>query len=253
MTRTGKELPAPVLIDSRIGSNDLYPLLQGYQIPVEMCKLEFGDAAFMGNGPHGVTPVGIERKRIRDLVNSLMSARLAGHQLPGMMTAYSHAWLIVEGIWRTSPTTGLVETPRGGRVWKPIDPRITGAQLQGWLLTVELRGGIRVRTTSDPEETALLIGALHSWWTGKKWQEHRSHLALYQPPDANIFNIPSLVQQVAACIPGIGMDRSMAVDAHFSDVRALACAGVKEWRKIPGIGEGLAPRIVAALQKTKPA
>lgn len=236
-----------ILIDRRSGSEDLYtPLIQrGYES--KLVTLPFGDLAFAGHGPHGPLAIGIERKRIRDLVNSLMSGRLQGFQLPGCLNYFDHAWLLVEGRWRTNNVSGAVEIPREGS-WHPIVPRIMGASLAGWLLTVQLRGGLRVHITGGQDETAEWAGQLYHWWTAKEWEQHRGHLALYQPPDAAIFKVPSLVQRVAALLPGIGEDKSVIVDRHFSTVLEMACAARQSWEVIPGIGKTIASRAVVELQ-----
>lgn len=180
-----------------------------------------------------------------------MGGRLTGHQLPGIVGAYSHSWLVVEGIYRTGDH-GLLETPRGKGRWEPIQPRITTAQLEGWLLTLSLRGGLHIRATSDAHGTADFVVALHKWWTGKAFEEHGSHLALYQPPDAAVFVKPTLVRSLAALLPGVGFEKSKDVEKAFPSVLALACAGATKWQMIPGIGKTLAPRIVQLLQKPKP-
>lgn len=252
MAKSAAAVPLPaILVDRRIGSSDLYPLLQRRQVPCQLTTLAFGDAAFAGNGPHAqAVQVAIERKRIRDLVNSLLSNRLAGHQLPGIIGQYQYSWLVIEGTWRPDDH-GYVSIPIGDRKWKRIEPAITAAALEGWILTLELRGGLRIRTTQDAEGTAAFLAALHKWWTHKEWAEHQSHLALYQPPDSAIFVKPTMVRQVAALLPGVGFEKSLGVEARFATVLELACASAQDWVEIPGIGKTLAPRIVQVLQEPK--
>src|SRR5579863_3250555 len=79
-------------------------------------QLDAGDLAFCGRGVGGTSVnIGIEFKRLdsssTDLAQSLRSGRLSGEQLPkllGERGAYDMAWLLVEGIWRTDPKSGLV-------------------------------------------------------------------------------------------------------------------------------------------------
>jgi len=87
-------------LDYRTGSGELEKLFLPYGIKVNRTKLEFGDLAFEGRGPHGACSIVIERKRITDLIQSMESRRLSGHQLPGMAERYDYCYLIVEGIWR---------------------------------------------------------------------------------------------------------------------------------------------------------
>jgi hypothetical protein len=129
-----------------------------------------------------------------------------------------------------------------------------GAMLAGWLLTVQLRGGAYVQETDNQNATADWVKGLHQWWTAKEWSEHRGHLALYRPPDTAIFREPTLVQRVAALLPGIGEDKSEVVDRHFGTVLEMACAGASTWQRIPGVGKLIAERAVEALQgpRSKP-
>lgn len=240
-----------IFVDPRTGSKELMPLFLQQQIAFESQSLEFGDCAFIGSGPDGPAFIGIERKGIRDLASSLMSQRLVGHQLPGLLRSYHFSWLVVEGSWRVNTDTGFVEVPRQ-REWVTLEPRFTGDTLENWLLTLELRGGVRVRLTYNPADTARFVGALHTWWTKKDWQDHRSHLALYTPPDAAILDLPSLTRRWAFALPGIGMERAKDVEAAFKTPIALAMAEEAAWRAIPGVGETIAARVMEAIHGVAP-
>src|ERR1035437_1169131 len=68
-----------ILIDKRIGSADLLAPLQAAGFDAQLVELAFGDLAFEGKGPNGTTlNVGVELKRLGDLVSSLRTGRLAG-------------------------------------------------------------------------------------------------------------------------------------------------------------------------------
>ena len=62
-------------------------------------RMDYGDAMVTGNGPCGQVDIGIERKRIGDLVNSITTGRLSGHQLPGLLAQYYKVYIIVEGMY----------------------------------------------------------------------------------------------------------------------------------------------------------
>lgn len=244
----------PLLIDRRVGSSDLYPLLQRVGVQVELTTLPFGDAAFLGRGEHDTpTPIGIERKRLGDLVSSLMGGRLNGHQLPGLLAAYRFTWIIVEGDWRRDAHGTLLVPRRGG--WKPLEAgrtRFRWDSLASWLLTVSLRGGARLLFTRDADDTAAWIATLYAWWTSKPWQDHRGHLALDEAipeHDAMMLIPPTVVARVAAQLPGIGYEKARAVGAHFPTVLSMACAGLSEWRQIDGIGDGIGRRVVKLIQE----
>lgn len=235
----------PVLIDKRVGSNDLYPLLQMRKVPVELTTLAFGDVAFATTSPEGKPVViGIERKRIRDLIQSAQSGRLAGHQIPGMLEQYTYRWILVEGIFRTGDR-GQLEVPAGKKQWRSLS--MTGVGLDRYLLTLELRGGCGIRRTYSADDTAQFIEAIWGWWTQKSWGKHRSHLALHKAPDVALFSPPSLVQRMAAELPGIGYDKASAVAKVFPTPRAMLDAGADEWLTIPGIGKTLTTRILHQL------
>lgn len=242
-----------ILIDKRDGSRELYPLLLERRIPCELTtyNLESADFAFCGNGPKGGVPVGIERKTITDLAQSLMNDRLVGHQLPLLVEMYPYRWLVVEGIWRANRDQGgLIEVPRG-RGWTALTPRIRTDQFTGWLLTLELRGGVHIHYTANASETADWLGHLYSWWTKKEWAEHKAHLAVFASPDTAIFRKAKLVERMARCLDGIGDEKSQAVATYFRSPLNMVLAPESEWREVPGIGTTLAARTVKALQEDR--
>jgi ERCC4-type nuclease len=96
-----------ITIDRRTGSGELLPLFP--KGVAELGCLEYGDFAWIGKGPEGLPlAIGVERKQIHDLVNSMASGRLQAHQLPGMINTYKISYLVIEGIWRPCPTTDII-------------------------------------------------------------------------------------------------------------------------------------------------
>lgn len=240
-------------VDRRVGSSDLYPLLQRQGAPVELTSMTFGDAHFLGLGEHGEPiPIGVERKRLNDLLSSLMSGRLNGHQLPGLLNTYKFSWLVVEGSYKVDEEGTLLVPRKGG--WLPMShgrQRFQAAALESWLLTVALRGGIRVMHTRNDEHTARWLHALYQWWS-KPWEKHTGHLALDEAipeRDAMILTGTTLVQKVAAQLPGVGYTRARAVSKAFPTILSMACAPVQQWRAIPGIGNGIASQVVKVIQE----
>jgi ERCC4-type nuclease len=232
-----------ILLDPRAGSADYEPLLRALGAPVEMVTLEFGDVAFYGSG----YAVGVELKRLNDLLNCIVTGRFSGHQLPGLALHYAEAWLIVEGYWRPNPQDGVLETRRG-RDWVPVK---LGARtwmyrdLDNFLTTVEVKGGVRVKRTANPDETARAIYGLYAWWLD--YDGHRSHLALNRAGrDVALFTRPTFVRRVAAELPGVGFEKSGMIAGAFPTVRALMGADEKRLRTLPGIGKALAKGIVGA-------
>lgn len=239
----------PVMIDSRIGSNDLYPLLQQRRVPVELCKLRFADVALVGNGPAGNSVfIGVERKRIRDLIASLMTGRMAGHQLPGLVEEYPYRWVVVEGAFKTSDR-GTIEIPKGHGKWEDLGFDAVG--LEGYLLTLEMKGGCFIKRSYDVRETVQFVEGLFNWWVKKTWDEHHSHLAMYTPPEALVLAKPALVRRWAKELKGIGFDKSGPIAERFKTGLGLACATEAELREVPGVGKTLAAQIVREMQEGK--
>jgi ERCC4-type nuclease len=238
------DAPSPIYIDKRVGSNELYAPLQARGVPVELTTLEFGDCCFIGHGPESPIVVGVERKRITDLLQSMTTGRLSGHQLPGLCESYAFRWLLVEGVYRES-RDGLVEIPRKHGTWELH--RVQYAAVQNYLLTLTLRGGLHVQRTYSVQESAAWLEALYAWWTRKAWAEHRSHLALHQAADYAVFVRPTLVQRMAAQLPGID-EKAKDVAVRFHTVADMVAAGEPEWRSIPGIGKVTASRVHRALR-----
>lgn len=242
-------LYGPLQIDRRIGSADLYPHFLQAGVAAELVDLDYGDVRFLGRGT-GDRPVtvGIERKTVPDLVHSLFTARLTGHQLPGMVDQYEFPWLLVEGDLRQNREGHLL----AGRSPLLVRGRpFLVSSLHRWLLTLELRAGVRVVHTADTRDTLQWIEALYRWFGSKAWEDHGGHLAMHDAmPDADraLLIAPNLVQKMAAQLPGVGYERAMEVRKAFATPLEMVCADASQWRGIAGIGKILAARIVAALQ-----
>jgi len=243
------------------GSVELIPLLQKLGAPVEKAKLHFADFAFQGEGTDGAPiPIGVERKTLNDFVASILNGRLPGHQLPGMLKCYAEIWVVLEGDWRISQYTGHVQvlkwhsTGNGPhkKKWVDIETGLAYAlgyqELEGMMLTLEMKGGVRLRRTRDQEETCRFVKSLFHWWTDKAFAQHRSHLKFHsQFADQNLLVKPSLCRIVASCLPGIGYEKSGKVAAHFGSVAAMVEATEKDWEQVDGVGKILAHRIVEKL------
>jgi ERCC4-type nuclease len=240
-----------LFIDDRVGSKDLLSPLCNFGVQAELMRLEYGDFAFVGRGAQGSpVTIGIELKETRDLIKSLQSGRFAGHQLQGLLTHYDRAYLLTEGIWRASES-GILEVFSGG--WRPVavgTKRIMARELDKWILTLTIRGGITHHHCPTRQDTIRWLSVLYHWWCDKDLDEHKSHLAFHQPDmDRALLEIPSLGRRVAKELPGIGWEKSRAVEQHFGgSVREMVNSPREEWTKIPGVGKVLAGRIVAELE-----
>lgn len=239
-------------VDTRAGSGPLVPLLRARGVrDVEASTLFSGDIAIDGNGPEGrPISVGVEYKKLGDMLQCIDNGRFVGHQLPAMLDCYEVVWLVVEGIWRES-AEGLLEVPRGA-AWSPIRTG-TGyamaSSLVGFLMTMEQKVGIKVMRTGTTRQTVDWLYHMNRWWTTKEWEEHRAHLAFDNSQALSLISRPSLVRKVAKELPGIGMGRSGPVSRRFPTVLDMVLAGESDWAEIEGIGKTTARKVVKAIQE----
>ena len=68
-----------IRVDDRVGSIELLPKLREYGVKVASERLQYGDFAWLGNGPLGRSNIAIERKRIHDLIDSIVSTPATGY------------------------------------------------------------------------------------------------------------------------------------------------------------------------------
>ncbi len=239
-----------LMLDPRVGSGDLDPVLRSYGVPVTITTLDFADCAFIGNGPEGrPVPVGIELKKLNDILSCITTGRFSGHQLPGLVQTYDEVWLIIEGIYRANPHDGVLEV-FAGMSWRAValgSRRWQYRDLESFLTTVEVRGGIRLRRTADRLETARVVAALYGWWM-KEYDDHHAHLMMNRAHrDTALLTPPSLKHEVASCLPGLGYMKAGCVAGAFSTVRDIINASEKQLMSVPGVGKVLATRIVKAV------
>ena len=217
-----------ILIDSRVGSHDLVKPLQATGLPVEEVVLPFADVAFQGKGPNGtILDIGIELKRLGDLVVSLRSGRLAGHQLPGLREAFDYYWLVVEGYWHVNLKGQLVEKHRRG--WHPLLGNMSASEMEKQVLTLELCGGFHVRFTNTRTDTLHFIGSLYRWWSDKSLEKHQSHLAVHRPVS---FVSVTKQQEALMSLPDVGRKVALAAERHFGSLRCACNASVNEWASL---------------------
>ena len=230
-----------ILLDPRAGSQDYEPTLRALGAPVEMVTLDYGDVAFFGSG----RAIGVELKKLNDLLQCIFTGRYSGHQLPGMARQYQEVYLIVEGIWRPNPDDGVLETRRGAS-WVPV---MLGRKtwmyrdFDNFLNTIDVKGGARIKRSNSPSETARIVYGLYQWW--QDYDGHRAHLAINRSGrDAALLTEPTFTYEVATRLPGLGIVKGGMAAGHFETVRRMVNATEKEWASLPGIGKKLAKDIV---------
>lgn len=174
----------------------------GVEVTAE-CDMKFGDIMFEGNGERGPgAMVGIERKKLSDLVNSMKDRRLSGHQLRGCWQTFDYVYLVCEGIWRPGPSGEIqhqtpVRVVKGGKwvntrdyKWEVfyghVDRKsVAYRHLAGFLHSLTLRSRsprrepLRVLRTSSVQETAAQVVSLYKNFNERAWGEHYAHDVIY--------------------------------------------------------------------------
>jgi len=238
-------------VDDRTGSVELADTLRAMHLEVEVKRLAFGDFAFEGSGPKGPCTVGVERKRLRDLLCCIQDSRFAAHQLPGMIETYDFCYLIVEGRWSVDPKTEeLIEVCKEG--WRPIrlgpSHEFKYAEADNYLNSIATMSSCRVKGSTCPAETVMQLVDLFHWWR-KPWGQHQSLKVLRREPPRFTFLHPTLAQGWASYLPGIGYEKSAAAAARFKTGINLAMATPSEWAEIAGIGRGIALKVTRLIHE----
>lgn len=227
-------------------SHDIGDALIAAGVEVESVGLEFGDFVFIGNGPGGPVQVGIELKTVSDFLTSMLSGRLAGHQIPGL-SRYDRSYLIIEGWYRVA--RGAVVFPRQHSrrpiLWDSVEKFITGLE----------ESGTRIRWSKNSKDTIRIIrSVLYAFWQ-KPYEDHESIDTLYKPPTFHLTHeddVTRRVRAVASDLPMIGHTRSKAVAERFRSIHRLVNATAEEWAEVDGVGTQIARGVVAAVHEEIP-
>lgn len=221
-------------VDYREGSKRFLDPLRKEGIPCKEVTLEFGDFAFIGRGVKGAeVSIGVEHKKLGDFVDSL-KGRLPGHQLPGLVTDYERPYLILEGEWHTAPDGAVCAFIKDTHRKRKVRGAPPGIEFEKRLLTLETRGGLRVRHTNTRKDSIRYLIALYRFWTDCDLDKHKSHLAMHAPDLDSALGIPvSPFRRAVAQLPGIGFVYSAAVEKRFGgSFRRMMLAPESEWAEI---------------------
>lgn len=234
---------------------DMIKALGSCAIPA---SIKEGDAVFWGVGENESSiKVCVERKRLSDMVNSILGGRYLSQVQAAHEAGFSVYALIIEtGIIRSNPDDGMIDilvwgiSPRTGKraqLWQPLIPAISYSRFDQYLTELDWLVGVIVKRSQDVHETAAIIKAL---WVNFQTapSEHNSLKQIYKAPLNEVLLVkPSLARRVASELPGIGWGRSGDVADKFHTVQEMVSADVKDWESIPGIGKVTALKAVAAL------
>ena len=258
-----------IFIDNRAGSAALvdHPPLDNATV-AQLTHLDSADAMFVGNGPDGNLLIGVEVKRIDELISAQQTGRLTT-QVERMTEAYGRNYLIYYGESSIDHEDYLMVDPftsiRHPHIYVSFGAPIDDASGTGRkvpftylfnLLSDLDESGIRCVHCNTYADVATYIGRLHRSWT-KPWAA-RTYLRTVdnsQPKPlipryaANKIEHEriKLFVAVASHLPGMGYVRALAVAKHFPSMRALFNASVMQLMSVDGIGKTGAKRLRAAM------
>lgn len=250
-----------IYIDRREGSKDLIDILPPGL--ASLTTLPYTDACWQGIGPGGGgVLVGVERKRVLDLLACLKDGRFTGHQLVGMLSMCSHVYLLIEGMVRPDPNTGILqEWSERRRGWVNVRTGATEWTYDAWehhLETLRRKTPLEVVVATSPNHTARLITSLYTWWTvGGGWDSHKSHSSIHIPPDpfVRLVQEPTYrrtVTKMAQQLPGVRGVLAARVHDKFHTVRDMVQACPADWETVDGIGSNKALAVWGAIHGPVP-
>lgn len=238
-------------LDNRAGSKELFSPLKSLNLDVELTRLDFADIAFSGKGPEGAVDIGVEYKKLSELVQSMRSGRFEGLQYPGLISTYgSFAWLLIEGFSKADDQGVLCQWQGKQRGWGRLHGRMMASELEKRLLTLQLCGGLHIHRANSRRDTLSFLHNLYRWFTDAEFSKHRSHIAVYDAPTL----VPVSATRAALMkLPGLGMKGALAAELQFKNLYTAVNATEAEWANLSTkddkghsrrLGEATARRIV---------
>lgn len=223
-----------LLVDYREGSKELIAPLKKMGLPVEQSDLDAGDVAFVGRGERGASvTIGVEFKKLGELMQSLRTGRLQGHQLGKMQEQFEFMYLLIEGELRFDDR-GKVLKRIGRKDYRPYPGGMLVGELLKRLNVLHLRWGIVPIWCEARRASVMQIAMLYRTWTDTDLDKHKSHLAVYRPPPV----LPISPKRQALCAwPGIQVKVSKAALDRFKTLRGAANADIDEWADLAIVDE----------------
>lgn len=232
-----------ILIDSRIGSKHLAPLIRNS----ELTQLDSADAAFSTVDGR---LVGVEVKKVNDAVQCLYTGRLADEQIPKMRAQYDVCYLVIEGTYRPDPESGVLQLWREfdsskdvkcGR-WQDVTSgrkRLMYSAFESWLSTMETLGGVKVKSSTSSEGTAALLVSLYNWW---QRSTHQSFDVMHSAEGVGAtLSRPTMLRRMLALLPHVGWERSAVLAKRVGGVQFIRKGG-----RPMGPSDWAIPREIAA-------
>lgn len=232
-------------MDSNVGSRELLTGIRQLGCDAEVVSGLSTDFQWTGNGDRGTTLIGVERKTICDLLDSIRSSRLAGGQVGRALECYDYYYLIVEGPWRRGEG-GMLEI---GWPWHQPKGQFRYAEVNHFLNRLSFLGGVLVWRTFDGDETIATLVNWHDQWQ-RPWSEHLDKRVIYAPAPIppkqgkGIFQSEATpVQKILYQLPGMGDKKTFDLAQYFKTPEDIVSMHVFEWEELPGIGKTGARKI----------
>ncbi len=242
-----------ILADAAVGSHELIARINKRGVPCQKDNLPFGDFMFEGKTDQGNKMIGIERKKVPDMVDCIDSARYAGHQQIGMSQWFRFRFLIIEGIWKAHhEDLNLMHVV--GKEYRPFMHGrypVRYSKLFRYLISAQLTGGAYVIYSPSDTQTVINICEIYHFFQ-KRWEDHTAMQAIYVPPVAS-FTTPTLLLEFLSRLHGLGSKLAPLAAKHFSryggtpaeKIARVLKADEVEWLMI----EGVNPKVVGKIMK----
>jgi ERCC4-type nuclease len=238
-----------IYIDTAEGSRELYQSFKPHE--AELINLGFADIAFEGNTANGSGVIGIEYKKVNELVGSILSERLVCEQIPKLCQAVDVAYLLIEGYVRKDYRSSTLIT-LFGKTWQPYkySSMVDYDRIYGTLLTMTEKCGVRVLFAGNKHDTVTQLRSLARWWS-RSWKAHNSNIGFYMGISGRQYGRVSLATKYATQLPGIGEEKAKWIGEYwglkkFNEV--VESLDRKAWEQVPGISERTSLRIINYLK-----
>lgn len=231
-----------ILIDSRTGSKETAYLF-GASARLEI--LNSADYAFEGQLNGKPVRIGVERKRLTsgDMVDSLVSGRFVGEQLPKLLADYGLVFLVVEGLFRPASDRHGLELYIGDG-WKRS--QITFNRLFQFLIGLQVQTGVRVLMSASAIQTAVMVMSMYDFF---QRPEHTSLQGVWLGQEHPEYRV-SLATRIATQLPGVGWKKAKWISENWGLdglLAALSSGEAEVWESIPGVGAKTATGVVKYL------
>ena len=243
-----------IFTSNLLNDGDMIRALGSMAIPVAL----FTDACFSSIDGKVIA---CERKKVGDMASCVLGGRFLFQMQNCKAADCDYLVLILEGRYRRNPDDGLLEVPvwvpymdakgqhRRREEWQPVKPTTMFSRFDQYLTELQRDAGILIKHTENVRGTADTILALYQNFQTPQ-SEHKSLNQIFKPPTPSVQLVrPSLVRRIASELPNIGWSRSGVVAEHFTSVKAMVDADVKEWSSLDGIGKKTAQKVFSSLRQ----